>query len=257
VASLVARGISAGYGSREVLRGVDFSVSPGEVVSVLGPNGAGKSTLLRALAGTLPVSTGSVELFGRPLAELTRQEVARRLAVVPQDAEVAFGFRVDQVVMMGRAPHQSRLLLARSSDHEAVGQALKACDLEGLRERSVAELSGGERRRVGIARALAQEPEVLLMDEPTAHLDLDHATQLYELVRQQVAQRQVACVIVMHDLTQAARWSDRATLMKMGEVRAQGPVDEVLSAELLAETFGLEVVVGTDPATGQRYFLPN
>jgi iron complex transport system ATP-binding protein len=254
-AVLEARGVSAGYPGRRVLRELDFSAFAGELVAIVGPNGAGKSTLVRVLAGTLPVTAGEVRLFGRRLDKLARRDIARRLAVVPQESDVAFGFSVRQVVMMGRAPHQSGLLLARPEDEQAVDSALDRVDLGAIADRPVGELSGGERRRVVIARALAQRAELLLLDEPTAHLDMRHAVELYETARREVEQRKVLCVAVMHDLAAAARWADRAVLMVDGSVRAQGPVDEVLDPALLEPAFDVRLRAGRDPEHGDRYFL--
>lgn len=251
-----ARALGAGYEARPVLQGIDLAVRPGRIVAVLGANGAGKSTLLRALAGTLAPSEGQVRLAGRDVATLSRREIAKRLAVVPQDSDVAFGFGVREVVGMGRAPHQRGLLLPSAQDLAAVESALEACDLLGLGNRPVAELSGGERRRVTIARALAQQPEVLLLDEPTAHLDVRHAVALCALIRRQVDERQVACVAVMHDLTAVAGWADAVLLLAEGKALALGPTAEVLVPELLERAFGLPMRVGRDAETGQVYFLP-
>jgi ABC-type cobalamin/Fe3+-siderophores transport system ATPase subunit len=255
VFAIEARGVTAGYGTHRVLEDVSFGAAAGEIVALLGPNGAGKSTLLRVLAGTLEPSAGSVEVFGRALGERSRRELAQVLAVVPQDSDVAFGFDVRQVVMMGRAPHQSGLLLPTEQDLAAVDAALARCDLTELAARRVSELSGGERRRVTIARALAQAPSILLLDEPAAHLDVRHAVSVYELVRREVSEREVASVAVVHDLAAAARWADRVVLLASGRVRAAGTPAEVLTAELLGEVFGVPIRVGVDPE-GDRYFIP-
>ncbi|MCA9591922.1 MAG: ABC transporter ATP-binding protein [Myxococcales bacterium] len=253
---ITAEHVTAGYGERAVVHDVSVRARAGQIVAVLGGNGAGKSTLLKVLAGTLGAMGGDVRIGDHPLASLSRGEIARRVAVVPQDSDVAFGFTVRDVVMMGRAPHQGTLLVPRRSDKEIVERVLRECELTDLGGRSVAELSGGERRRVTIARALCQEPEVLLLDEPAAHLDVRHAVSVYEIVREQVDERGVACVAVMHDLGAAARWADHALLLRDGKTRASGPTAEVLVPELLADVFGIGLTVGTDPTTGQRYFLP-
>lgn len=251
-----ARGVDAGYRERAVLHDVTLEARRGELVAVVGANGAGKSTLVRVLAGTLVPTRGEVRLGGAPLSTLSRRQIAKQLAVVPQDSDVAFGFTVREVVLMGRAPHQSGLLIAGEADRAAVDRALSDCELVDLADRPVAELSGGERRRVVIARALAQQPEALLLDEPAAHLDIRHAVVLYDMARREAAERGVACLAVMHDLNAAARWGDRAVLLKEGRVHAQGPVDDVLVPDLLEEVFGLALRVGTDPEDGARYFLP-
>lgn len=255
-AVIEARGVSAGYRGREVLRDVSLSVSGGELLAVLGPNGAGKSTLVRVLSGTLAPSAGQVFLGKDRLDGLSRREVARRLAVVPQESDVALGFTVREVVMMGRAPHQSGLLLARPEDESAVLEAMQRCELEELGERPVAELSGGERRRVTIARALAQGTGALLLDEPAAHLDVRHAVTVCALARREVDERGAACVAVLHDLAAASRWADRVVLLHSGRVRAAGACPEVLTEEILSETYGIHIRVGTD-RDGSRYFVPD
>ncbi len=254
--AIEARAVVAGYRDRPVLRSVSLAARPGELVAVLGPNGAGKSTLVRVLAGTLQPDDGEVFLDGRPIAQLSRKEVAKKLAIVPQESDVAFGFTVREVVMMGRAPHQGGLLIARQDDLEAVDQALERCELGELAARPAAELSGGERRRVTIARALAQKPSVLVLDEAAAHLDIRHAVSVYRLARREVEERNVACVAVMHDLNAAWRWADRVVLLHEGSVRAAGARDVVLEAGVLAEVFGLPIRSGTDPEDGARYFVP-
>ena len=255
-AVIEARGVSAGYRDRVVLREVSLSAAKGELVAVLGPNGAGKSTLVRVLSGTLVPGAGQVFLAGSPLIELSRRDVARRLAVVPQESDVALGFTVREVVMMGRAPHQSGLLLASTEDEAAVHQAMERCELLELGSRPVSELSGGERRRVTIARALAQRTEVLVLDEPAAHLDVRHAVTICALARREVDERGVACVAVLHDLAAAARWADRVVLLHHGQVRAVGAPAEVLREETLSETYGIHIRVGTDPE-GSSYFVPD
>lgn len=254
--ALEAEKVAAGYRDRPVLDGVSLTAKAGELVAVVGPNGAGKSTLVRVLSGTLTPSAGRVRVGGRPLAELDRRGISREIAVVPQESDVAFGFSVRQVVMMGRAPHQSGLLLPSDRDEQAVEEALERCELGALVERPVSELSGGERRRVTIARAFAQDTPVLILDEPAAHLDVRHAAMVGDLAREAVDGRGVACVAVMHDLASAARIADRVVLLIGGRVRADGPPGEVLSSGLLSEVFGLPIRVGTDPEDGQRYFLP-
>ena len=254
---LRAEEISAGYAERQVLDQVTLSVHAGDLISIIGPNGAGKSTLIRALAGTLKPSAGQVFLDGSPLEDLSRGQIAQRIAVVPQQSDVAFGFSVGEVVKMGRAPHQGPLLIPTEADNQVVARALAECELEALVGRPVGELSGGERQRVVIARALAQEPAVLLMDEPAAHLDLRHAVALYSLVRREAKGKGIACVAVMHDINTVARWADRVLLLHAGRVAAWGTPGEVLTRESLEAVFDVSLHTGTDPVDGAPYFLPS
>jgi iron complex transport system ATP-binding protein len=240
------RGVGVDYGLRRALDGVDLEVAPGALVVVVGPNGAGKTTLLRAIAGTVPITRGSIALEGRPLASMHRQEIARLVAVVPQEVHDAPGFSARDIVMMGRAPHQGRFLRASSRDEEIVTAALARCDAEALASRPFEELSGGERKRVMLAQALAQEPKVLLLDEPTAFLDLRHAIEVFELVRQEVA-RGLAVIATVHDLPLAARYGREALVLVGGAVHAVGACDEVMTEEILGAAFGVELVAVAPP----------
>ena len=232
-------GLSARYpSSREPpLSSVTLSVEAGELVAVLGPNGAGKSTLLRVLAGVLTPSAGTVRLFGAPLASLRRREVAREVAVVAQSEEIAFGYTVSDVVMMGRSAHQDAWMRS------------------GAEDRAVSDLPGGEQKRVALARALAQTPKLMLLDEPTAFLDVHHQIALFDLLEEEV-RGGLACVVVMHDMNLAAQYASRVALMKQGRLVAIGKVEEVMTYTGLRETFDSDLYVGVNDVTGARFFLP-
>jgi len=244
----------AGYGQGDVLREVTLSIGAGELVVVIGPNGSGKSTLLRVLAGTLRPRVGRVRLFGVDVTELSRREVARRVALLSQTSEVAFGYRVEQVVMMGRSPHQGGLQLASADDLEAVRDAMQKVGVHELGSRPLAQLSGGEQKLVALARAFAQRPEVLLLDEPSAHLDPRHSIGLFELVLSEVRERKLACVAIAHDLNLAAAFADRVVLLEQGRVKAIGSVDEVMTPEKLTTAFGIALHV--DRTAQGAYFVP-
>ncbi len=237
---LAARAVSVSYGERAVLHAIDLEVRSGEIVAIVGPNGAGKTTLLRALAGTLPPVSGEVALDGRPLSALGRRELAREIAVVPQDVPSAPGFTVRDVIAMGRAPHQSAWLRERKEDVAAVREALGRCALDGFAERPFDALSGGERKRVLIAQALAQAPRVLLLDEPSAFLDLGHAVATFELAREEAA-RGVAVGAIVHDFGLAARYADRVVLLADGRVRAAGPPRDILDEAHLSAAFSVPI----------------
>lgn len=250
-------GVSARYEHDPTprLRRIDLRLAPGRICALLGSNGAGKSTLIRVASGRLRPLEGRVSVLGEPLETLSAEARARRVAVVPQRSEVAFGFSVREVVAMGRAPHQGAFMRETRADREAVEAALVTCQLTDLASRPVAELSGGEQKRVHIARALAQHAPVLLLDEAAAHLDIRHALQLYDVVRREVEARDLACLMTTHDLAAAAAQAHEVVLLKDGQVIAQGSVEEVMEAEPLEAAFGVAVEVGRHP-DGRRYFLP-
>lgn len=252
--------VTVRYGEFEALRAVSVSVAAGEIVAVLGPNGAGKSTLLRAMAGALQPSSGRISLFGElPFGserEPVRRRTAQRVAFVTQATDVAFGFTVRDVVMMGRAPHQGAWMTARPEDELAVDEALERCELRALAARRVDALSGGEQKRVAIARALAQSPKLLLLDEPGAFLDVRHQLALYDLLVDLAAAGDVSVVLTMHDINAAAQYASRVALLKEGALVAIGSVEEVLTYRRLRETFDADLYCGVNDVTGARFFLP-
>jgi len=211
---------------------------------------------VRVASGLLAARRGEVRLLGAPLASRSRTDVARVLAVVEQTQELAGGFTVREVVAMGRAPHQGGWMRATEDDDRIVDEALARCDLRGLASRSARALSGGEQKRVAVARALAQEPKVLLLDEPGAFLDVRHQLDLYELLATEAKERAVACLVVMHDLNVAAQFADRVVLMKGGRVVAAGGIAEVMTWRTLKETFDVDLYCGVNDLTGARFFLP-
>lgn len=247
----------AGYPDHPpVLRDICFSVNPGELCVVLGPNGAGKSTLVRVLCGAVRPSAGQVRLLGEDTTALNRRALAKRVAVVHQNAQVAMGFRVRDVVQMGRVPHQGAWMQASAQDKAIVERALLACELSDLSDRKVAELSGGEQKRVAVARALSQGAPILILDEAAAYLDVRHAIDVYELLRKEVEERGIACVAVLHDLNAAAQYADKVVLLKEGQAVASGTVEEVMTYTLLKDVFASELYVGVNELDNTRYFLP-
>jgi iron complex transport system ATP-binding protein len=254
-------GVTAGYGGyREAgtapaLEGVNLSVRAGEVAALLGPNGAGKSTLLRVAAGLLPAQAGIARIGGKDVRAIERRLAAREVALVPQTEEAAAGFRVREVVAMGRAPHQSGWMRERAEDRAAVDEAMERCDLGGVADRLVETLSGGEQRRVAVARALAARPRVLLLDEPGAFLDVRHRLEQNALLVELSRRDGLACVVSMHDLDAAANVADVVVLLREGRVVAAGPPGDVMTPELLRATFDAEVDVGVHAASGRRYFV--
>ncbi len=243
---IAATALAAGFrlpggGRREVLRGVDLALEAGELVALLGTNGSGKTTLLRCLAGTLTPSGGEISFDGRPLAGWRRDALARRVAVLPQQLELPDGFRVAELVAMGRAPHARRLFGSTAEDERAIERALRDADAADLADRWLEELSGGERQRLLVAMALAQEPDLLLLDEPTLHLDLAHQVALLAAIRRLRDQRGLTVLAVLHDLNLAAAFAPRVAVLDEGRVVADGPPAEVLSTDLVRRVFGVQV----------------
>jgi iron complex transport system ATP-binding protein len=250
---LAFAGVCAAAGARPILHDVSFALRAGEVLTLAGPNGAGKTTLFRVASRVLAPTAGRVTLLGRPLGDYARRELARVLAVVPQDATIAFPFRVGEVVLMGRSPHLGPLGFESRTDLDFARQALTRVGIEALADRSVLELSGGERQLVLIARALAQDPRVLLLDEPTAHLDLRHRVRVAGLVRELVREGRSA-LVVSHDLGLAARSGDRVALLRGGELYALGAPREVLTPQNLRATFDVEAEILTSADGGLHVF---
>jgi iron complex transport system ATP-binding protein len=253
---LAADRVSFAYGERPVLADVSVEVAPGELLGVIGPNGCGKTTLVRLLSGVLAPRAGRVMLDGRGLATYRRRDIARRLAVVPQDPVVTFPFTALEVVLMGRAPHLRALGFPRAVDVARAREAMALVDVAGLAGRPLDRLSGGERQRVLLARALAQEPDVLLLDEPTTHLDLHHQTAIYDVVGRLSRTRGVAVVSVLHDLNLAAMYCGRLALVAGGRIARAGTPAEVLTPAALEAAYGTRVHVGTNALTGGPLVLP-
>ncbi len=235
-------GVAVKLGARQVLRGATLDVAPGEIVGLLGRNGAGKSTLLRVACGLLVPDAGIVQLDGRPLAERSRRERARAVALVPQETHFPFPFSVVEVVLMGRTPHLGWLGFEGRRDFAAAQTAMAQLGIDALAARSVLSLSGGERQLAVVARALAQQPRLLLLDEPTAFLDLRHRLQVLGRVRELVAAG-ASALVVSHDLAVAARACDRIALLADGGILAVGPPSAVLTPALLRASFGIEADV--------------
>jgi iron complex transport system ATP-binding protein len=255
---LETREISLNYGLRLALSDVSLRVEPGEVTAIIGPNGAGKSTLMRALNGALRPSRGEIFLDGRPLRSYARRSISRRIAVVAQEADLRFPVTVMEYALGGRYAWSNVGAWGWETEHdlEVVGRALRETELEDFAARLMNELSGGERQRAVLARALATEAGILLLDEPTANLDLAHQAAMLALVRARCDERAAAAVVVTHDVNLAAEFSDRVVLLKGGRTLAAGPPSEVLTPELLQEVFEIRVLVDAHPVTGAPRITP-
>lgn len=248
---IAAEGLSVRYpgATRPALSEVSLEVPAGSLYAVLGPNGSGKSSLVRALMGVTPLTAGRATIGDRTTGEWKRGELARSVGVVSQAESIAFPLTVTELVGMGRYPHVGPLSRETEADRQAVRRALEACDIDTLAARDVTTLSGGEFQRARMARALAQEPSALILDEPTSSLDIRHQMAILELLRRS-ADDGITVLLVTHSLDLAAQFADRMLLLSGGEVAAEGTVDEVLREEVLSEVYGWPLSVTTDPETG-------
>jgi len=256
---LTTRALSFRYSSGHGVDAVDLAVAPGELVGLLGPNGAGKSTLVRLLSGVVGPYRGSIRLLGDELATLGRREIARRVAVVPQEPRLELPFSALEVVLLGRHPHLSGLAFESDTDLALARQALERVDALALADRPVAELSTGERQRIVVARALAQETPLLLLDEPAAALDLRHQVELFDLLRELAAGERNegrGVVAVLHDLNLAAEYCDRVVLMKDGRIAAAGDTATTLTFAHLTDAYGTEIYVDVNDLTGGLVVTP-
>ena len=254
---LSARAIGFGHpGAARLFDAFSLDVAEGEFVSVLGPNGSGKTTLLRLLSGILAPDAGEIRLSGRPVRALRARERARQVAVVLPESRLLFDFTVLEVVLMGRAPHLGLFGMEGPDDFAAALAALDDVDLAGLRDRRLRELSSGESQRALIARALAQRPRLLLLDEPTAFLDLKHRLQIHDILRRLNRDRLLTVVVTSHDLNLAARYGSRLVVLQGGRRAADGPPAAVLNPDLLRSVYETEARVEIDPGTGSPYVVP-
>ena len=254
---LSVRDLWAGYPGRTVLRGIDLAVAKGEVVALVGPNGCGKTTLMRAVTNVIRPDRGEVWLADEDACSLSTRERARRVAVVPQAAALPAGFSALEQVLLGRTPYIGLIASEGPADLAAARRAMVATDCWSLAQRPVEQLSGGERQRVLLARALAQAPQLLLLDEPTAHLDLGHQVRAFRLAARLGRENGLAVLAAVHDLTLASLFADRIALMQDGQILLDGRPDAVLRPEIIERVYGSAVVVLPHPTTGRPIVLPD
>lgn len=254
---LSVAGLRTGYiPPREVLRGVSLDVGEGEFVGLVGPNGSGKTTLVRAATRSLKPYTGQVSLRGTDIWSLHAREFARVAAVVPQETAVSFDMTCLDVVLLGRHPHVGRLHLEGAADESVALESMRVVGAEHLADRSILQVSGGERQRVIIAKALAQEPKLLFLDEPTAHLDVANQTEVLSLVSRLAAERGMAVIAVLHDLNLAAAWCRRIAVLHQGAIAADGSPEEVITEPLVSRVWSARMWVRRNPLTGRPFLLP-
>jgi iron complex transport system ATP-binding protein len=253
---LAAAQLSLGYGAADIVSGLDFTVAEGQLTVIVGANASGKSTLLRGLARLLRPTGGTVLLDGKSIHAMPTLEVASRLGVLPQFPIAPEGLLVADLVGRGRYPHQGWFRRWTPGDDDAVTRALDATDTLDLASRPIDELSGGQRQRVWIAMALAQETDLLLLDEPTSFLDISHQVEILDLLLDLVHHRGRTIVAVLHDLNLACRYADRIVAMQAGRIAAEGHPKEVVTAELIAQVFGMECRIADDPVSGSPMVVP-
>lgn len=249
---LEAQNVSINYGECVVVEDVSFALEAGKIIALLGANGAGKTTLLRALNGTLPAAKGDILLNGKSIDDYSRREIARQIAVVAQETETKFPVSVLEFVLAGRFAHGAVFGWESDRDLQTAFDCLELCDLANCENRRMNLLSGGERQRVVLARALATEAEILLLDEPTANLDLAHQAMMFRLVRERCKQRRAAAVVITHDLNLASEFADEIILLAGGEILAKGKPETVLTEKNLADVFNVKVLLDENPVSGKR-----
>jgi ABC-type cobalamin/Fe3+-siderophores transport system ATPase subunit len=247
-----ARGLTVAYDQALALHNIDAQAHQGRITVICGANGSGKSTLLKALAGLEQPTSGEVLLSGQPLSQLSRRDIARRVAVMSQSPEVPSGLTVEELVEQGRHPHRPWLGRLSTQDRELIEGAIRRVDLQAFRARDLSTLSGGERQRAWVAMALAQEPELLFLDEPTSFLDIRHQAELLTLLRQLNRDEGLTIVAVLHDLNQVMDIADDVVLMRKGKVLATGSTTQVLQTELLEQAFGCQVDIVPHPRNHDR-----
>ena len=254
---LSADAVTLAYGDRTVVERLSLDIAPGRITAIVGANGCGKSTLLRALARLISPKEGQIVLDGTALASRPSKEIARVLGLLPQSPVAPEGIAVADLVGRGRHPHQKLLARWSAHDYQAVADALDATDISDLADRSVDELSGGQRQRVWIAMALAQETDILLLDEPTTFLDVAHQIEVLDLLTDLNHDRGTTIVMVLHDLNLASRYADELVAVVDGRVVAIGEPADIVTSDLVREVFGLESTVIADPLTGKPLVLPS
>jgi len=254
---LSAEGITLAYGDRAVVEQLDIDIAPGRITAIVGANGCGKSTLLRALARLIVPKEGEVLLDGTSLQRQHSKEIARTLGLLPQRPVAPEGIAVADLVGRGRHPHQRMLARWSPRDYDAVAEALAATGVSDLAERPVDELSGGQQQRVWIAMALAQETDILLLDEPTTFLDVAHQVEVLDLLTDLNRERGTTIVMVLHDLNLAARYADQLVAIRDGRVHALGSPEQVITETLVSEVFGLDSLIIADPLTGKPLVVPS
>ncbi len=249
---LEVQNISINYGVCAVVEDVSLALRPGKIIALLGANGAGKTTLLKSLNGGLPVAKGAILLDGKELKDHSRREIAQKIAVIAQETETKFPVSVLEFVLAGRFAQGTAFGWETDNDLQIAVECLRQCDLANYEARQMNQLSGGERQRVVLARALATQAAILLLDEPTANLDLAHQALMFRLIKEKCSSAEASAIVITHDLNLASEFADEIILLKNGRIAAKGEPEKVLTEENLREVFGVKVLLDENPVSGRR-----
>lgn len=248
--------LSFAYRKQLVLKEISFFIEKGQFISIIGPNGSGKSTLLKNLSNVYNPESGFIKIYSKDIKKYRTKELAKNISLVPQDTTISYDFTVFDIVLMGRFPYLDRFKKENEEDFKIVTEALKKTNTFHLRNRNINEISGGERQRVIIARALAQESEIIFLDEPTSHLDINHQIDLLNLLKQLNEEKGTTIILVLHDINLACRYSDKIILMDKGEIVSKGTPIEVVTRKNIEKAYGLNVIVEQNPYTDSLYIVP-
>lgn len=256
--SLCVTGMRAGYQDRSVVNDVSFTVEPGSIFGLIGPNGSGKTTLLKCILGLMRPWGGSVRIGSADASRISPKELAKKVAFIPQTHSMTFPYTVDEYVSMGRYPHRGRMMPLTADDRRIVAEALDLLDLSGVKDKRIQQLSGGEMQRVFLASGLAQKPEILLVDEPTTHLDIGHQARLLDIMKELSESSRLTVLVTLHELNLASLYCTSLALLDHGRIHAQGSPEEVLTAENIRHVYKAHVEVGSDPVSAKPhvYFIP-
>lgn len=251
---LEIKNLSCGYEDKTIIKNISFAVNKGSFLGILGPNGAGKTTLFRSLTKIIKPMKGKIVFQGKDISDLSAKDLAKEIAVLPQILDVPFAFSIEEFVLLGRHPHLKRLEAPKKKDYEIAQKVMVELDIADLKHRKIRDLSGGERQRVLIAQALAQEPKLLLLDEPVNHLDIKHQIEILDLLKD-LNKTGLTVVIILHDLNLASEYCDDLLLMNEGKIHTYGKAQDVLKYEILEEVYKTVLIVEKNPLSGKPYIL--
>lgn len=254
--ALEVQNLKIGYGKELVLDGISFNIEKGKFVSIIGPNGSGKSTLLKTLNHLYIPWEGEILIDGNDINRLKKKELAKEIALVPQETNIDYEFTVEDVVLMGRHPHKGRFQKEDENDYKIINEALKMTNTLHLRDRVITEISGGERQRVIIAKALAQKPSIILLDEPTSHLDINHQIEILNLLKKLNKENGTTIILVIHDINLGVRYSDEIIMLNERKVLGIGSPEEVITKENIELAYNIKVVIEKNKHTDSLYLIP-